>query len=97
MGPVSLGDEPVNWGEQVSATCNVLKGDNPIDIHWTLNGQLIDQKNQPDIHVSMSGKKLSLLVIDSVAAHHAGEYTCIAKNLAGTSSRSTVLAVNGTY
>ncbi|KAL7294790.1 hypothetical protein TKK_0011722 [Trichogramma kaykai] len=94
VGPVSLGDEPVNWGEQVSATCNVLKGDAPIDIHWTLNGQPIDEAHHPDLRVSMSGKKLSLLIIDSVAAHHAGEYTCVAKNRAGSSSRSTILAVN---
>lgn len=97
LGSVTIGDEPANWGEQVSATCNVLKGDSPIKIHWTLNGEPIKHKTHKDISITMSGKKISLLVIDSVSAHHAGEYACIAKNLAGSSSRSAILAVNGTY
>ena len=96
VGPITLGDEAVNWGEQVSTTCNVLKGDNPIKIQWTLNGEPITSKTHSDITVSRAGKKMSLLLIDSVSAHHAGEYACIAKNLAGSSSRSTILAVNGT-
>ena len=93
---MTIGDGPANWGEQVSATCNVLKGDNPIKIHWTLNGKHITPRTHPDINISTTGKKISFLVIDSVSAHHAGEYTCIAKNLAGSSSSSAVLAVNGT-
>lgn len=92
---MTIGDEPANWGEQVSATCNVLKGDNPIEIQWTLNGEAITPTSHPDISISTNGKKISFLVIDSVSAHHAGEYTCIATNLAGSSSRSAILAVNG--
>lgn len=95
IGPVTIGDEPVNWGEQISTTCNILKGDSPIDIMWTLNGEPILPDTHPDVTISTSGKKISLLIIDSVAAHHAGEYKCIAKNLAGSSSRSAILAVNG--
>ncbi|RXS50747.1 hypothetical protein ETB91_15125 [Lacticaseibacillus rhamnosus] len=95
VAPVTIGDEPANWGEQVSATCNVLKGDNPIEIQWTLNGEPIQPKTHPDITITSNGKKISFLVIDSVSAHHAGEYTCIANNLAGSSSRSAILAVNG--
>lgn len=96
VAPVTIGDEPANWGEQVSATCNVLKGDNPIEIQWTLNGEAITITSHPDINISTNGKKISFLVIDSVSAHHAGDYTCIATNLAGSSSRSATLAVNGT-
>lgn len=96
VAPVTIGDEPANWGEQVSATCNVLKGDNPIEITWTLNNRTINSETYPDITISTNGKKISFLVIDSVSAHHAGEYSCIASNLAGSSSRSAILAVNGT-
>ncbi|KAJ8667921.1 hypothetical protein QAD02_009584 [Eretmocerus hayati] len=94
VAPVTIGDEPANWGEQVSATCNVLKGDSPIEIGWTLNGETISPRTHPDINISKNGKKISLLVIDSVTGHHAGEYACIAANLAGSSSRSAILAVN---
>lgn len=96
VGPVTIGDEPANWGEQVSATCNVLKGDKPIKIQWTLNGKPITANTHPDISISTSGKKISLLVIDSVTADHVGEYACIAENTAGVSSRNAILAVNGT-
>ncbi|XP_031786534.1 Down syndrome cell adhesion molecule-like protein Dscam2 isoform X10 [Nasonia vitripennis] len=94
VAPVTIGDEPANWGEQVSATCNVLKGDYPIEIQWTLNGEAITPTSHPDISITTSGKKISFLVIDSVSAHHAGEYACIATNLAGSTSRSAILAVN---
>jgi hypothetical protein len=96
VAPVTIGSEPANWGEQVSATCNVLKGDNPIEIKWTLNGKPIKPKTHPDITITRSGKKISFLVIDSVSAHHAGEYICIVSNLAGSFSRAAILAVNGT-
>ena len=89
-----LGDEPANWGDAVTATCTVFKGDLPIDIEWSLNGQPISQ-NYPDITIATS-KRVSLLTIDAVTAHHAGEYTCGASNTAGGTSFSASLAVNGT-
>lgn len=92
-----MGLEAANWGEQISATCSVLKGDNPIEIQWSLNNRIINENDNPDIMITKSGRKVSLLVIDSVKAHHAGEYTCIASNLAGSSSHSALLSVNGTY
>ncbi|XP_023287722.1 hemicentin-1 [Orussus abietinus] len=96
LAPLSFGDEPANSGEQVSATCSVLKGDSPIDIQWNLNGERISSGTHPDVLVTKSGTKISLLSIDAVTARHAGEYTCVASNLAGTISRSATLAVNGT-
>ena len=95
IAPISIGDEPANWGEQVSSMCSVLKGDEPIKIEWKLNGQRIIHKTHPDITISKTGKKLSVLNIDSVSAAHAGEYACVAINHAGSSNRSAVLSVNG--
>lgn len=92
--PFVMGDEPANWGEAVTATCTVFKGDLPIDIDWSLNGQPISS-NYPDITIA-SSKRVSLLTIDAVSARHAGEYTCAASNAAGGTSFSTSLAVNGT-
>lgn len=40
---------------------------------------------------------MSALSIESVAARHAGEYTCVATNRAGNVTHSTTLAVNGIY
>lgn len=90
-----MGDEPANWGDAVTATCTVFKGDFPIDIQWSLNGKPISH-DYPDITISSSSKRVRVLTIDAVAARHAGEYTCSASNAAGGTSYSASLAVNGT-
>lgn len=75
--------------------CAVIKGDLPIEIVWMFGDQQIF-KSQRDIIISDSGNRLKQLTIEAVAARHAGEYTCIASNAAGSVSRSAVLNVNGT-
>lgn len=97
IAPFVIGEEPANWGEQVSVTCSIVKGDHPMEIGWTHNNQEINPASYPDISITNNGKKVSLLLIDSVTARHAGEYTCVASNLAGSRSHSAVLAVNGEF
>lgn len=41
------------------------------------------------------GKRLSVLNIDSVNGHHAGNYTCVASNLASAVNHTALLIVNG--
>ncbi|XP_024939105.1 Down syndrome cell adhesion molecule-like protein Dscam2 isoform X42 [Cephus cinctus] len=93
IAPFVIGEEPANWGETVTATCTVIKGDHPIQIEWALNGEPI-ARSDPDISVVSTGKRVSLLTIDAVSANHAGEYTCTASNAAGGTSYSANLAVN---
>lgn len=95
IAPFSISEGPANWGEQISAMCSVLKGDSPIEIRWSLNGEPITRLAHPDIMISNTGKKTSVLIIESVTARHAGEYSCVASNLVGSVSRSAVLSVNG--
>lgn len=95
IAPFSISEEPANWGEQVSAICSVVKGDLPIEIRWSLNSEPITRLTHPDVAISNTGKKTSVLVIESVTARHAGEYSCVASNLVGSVSRSAVLSVNG--
>lgn len=75
--------------------CAVIKGDLPIEIVWMFGDQPIYMP-QRDIIISDSGNRLKQLTIEAVAARHAGEYTCIASNAAGSVSRTAVLNVNGT-
>lgn len=89
-----MGDEPANWGDAVTATCTVFKGDFPIDIEWFLNDKKITH-DHPGVTISTT-KRVSLLTIDAVSASHAGEYTCSASNTAGGTSYSAALTVNGT-
>lgn len=92
IAPFTFGDEPANFGESSSITCNVIVGDYPIGIEWRLNGEPLDEAL---ISIGKMGKRLSLLNIDSVSGYHAGNYTCIASNLAGSVEHSSRLIVNG--
>jgi len=93
--PFAFGDEPASWGELVSVTCSVTKGDQPIEITWTFNGTLIDSRDS-DVVVGSTNRKNSVLTIESVAARHAGDYTCTASNRVGATTHTAHLAVNGT-
>ncbi|XP_076672508.1 Down syndrome cell adhesion molecule 1 isoform X13 [Andrena cerasifolii] len=93
IGPFSISDGPANSGDMVSATCSIVKGDNPVKIVWKFNDRTIGF-NDPDVTITKINKHMSALSIESVAARHAGEYTCVATNLAGNVSHSTTLSVN---
>ncbi|XP_076173877.1 Down syndrome cell adhesion molecule 1 isoform X16 [Ptiloglossa arizonensis] len=93
IGPFSISDGPANSGDMVSATCSIMKGDFPVKIVWKFNGRTIDF-NDPDVTITRINLRMSALSIESVAARHAGNYTCVATNRAGNVSHSTTLAVN---
>lgn len=66
-----------------------------MNISWKHNNNTLN--NDGNIAILRVNKKISTLSFDSVDANHIGEYTCIASNLAGTTSYSTNLLVNGTF
>lgn len=75
----------------------MAKGDQPLEISWAFNGAPIDSHHHgSDVVVGSTNKKNSVLTIESVAARHAGEYTCSASNRAGATTHSSRLTVNGT-
>ncbi|KPI92825.1 Hemicentin-1 [Papilio xuthus] len=90
--PFTFGDEPANAGDTVGVQCMVTKGDAPISIMWSLNGNNV--KDIPGITVTKIGHKSSSLSIDLVSSIHKGTYTCLASNQAGHANYSTELAVN---
>ncbi|XP_011645359.1 Down syndrome cell adhesion molecule-like protein Dscam2 isoform X4 [Pogonomyrmex barbatus] len=94
IAPISFGETPVNAGDLVSEQCVVTKGDFPLEITWTFNGRPIQSSYHGDVIVSDTGKRVKQLTIESVAARHAGEYTCVASNAAGSVSHSATLDVN---
>lgn len=96
IAPISFGEKPVNAGDLVSVQCVVTKGDFPLEITWTFDGRPI-QSYHGDVIVSDTGKRVKQLIIESVAARHAGEYTCVASNAAGSVSHSAILDVNGEH
>lgn len=94
--PFEFGDEPANAGDLASLSCAVSKGDQPLNISWLLNGQVIQKNNNMGIVLTVINKKTSILNIDSVSGIHRGTYLCVATNMAGSANHSAILEVNGT-
>lgn len=90
----SFGDEPSYLSDSATVQCSLSAGDMPVRFSWLLNGETIE--NVDGIRRGSFGKKISVLAIDSVEEHHAGNYTCTANNSAGSSSYTTELIVKGT-
>ncbi|XP_035731503.1 Down syndrome cell adhesion molecule-like protein Dscam2 isoform X30 [Vespa mandarinia] len=93
IAPFDIAEKPANWGDSISVVCAIVKGDVPIEISWALNGEPIGP-DRSDINILATTRKNSILSIESVAARHAGEYTCSASNKAGGTSHSSTLVVN---
>lgn len=91
--PFYFEDNPVHSGQYVQVGCLASEGDLPITIDWMLNGKKLG--HFPEISTSKMGKRSSILAIESVSYVHAGNYTCIAKNRAGSTKFVTELQVNG--
>lgn len=91
--PFTLGDKPAHMDQFLSINCAVSDGDLPLNIFWTFNNQPIT----PDMDVSINrlGKRTSVLTIDSVSGHHAGNYSCHGSNPAGSTSYLSELKVIG--
>ena len=91
--PFSFGKESVNQGDFAQLTCVVTRGDKPLTITWSLKGDIVS--SDPTLTTTMLGTQASMLVISSVDYHHSGVYTCRAENIAGISTYSAELKVNG--
>lgn len=85
----------MSFGETVSITCTVSGGDLPMNIEWTLNGRPL--RSILEVLTVKHGKRIVNLMIDSVSAKHAGNYSCVARNLAGVAEHSARLIVNGLW
>lgn len=87
-------EDPVYSGDDAQLTCHVARGDEPIKISWTLNGQPLPQTSG-SVNVVNVGAKTSLLALTGVNHHSDGEYRCWAKNPAGAASYAANLTVYG--
>lgn len=89
----SFGDEPLNFGESASVQCAISGGDLPMNVQWTLNGKHLP--SYLEVVTSKIGKRINVLSIESVKADHAGNYSCMATNQAGTAIYTAQLIVIG--
>ncbi len=94
--PFVFGDEPTNYGESTAVQCMVSKGDLPLTIQWSLNGEPITSESDQITVVKMS-PRLSSLSIESINHRHRGVYKCKSSNKAGTTEYTANLIVNGRF
>lgn len=88
-------EESLFYGESVQMTCHASKGDRPMSITWTFEGQ--DLSTVSGIKTMKMAEQTSFLSIASITGAHSGNYTCIAKNRAGEDRYTTTLHVNGIF
>nr|NP_001036476.1 down syndrome cell adhesion molecule 1, isoform BH [Drosophila melanogaster]ABI31027.1 down syndrome cell adhesion molecule 1, isoform BH [Drosophila melanogaster] len=91
--PFSFGSEVFNMGDVLSITCVVLKGDLPLRIHWTLNGEPV-ATGVNGFTVMQLNQRTTYLSVDALEAKHRGSYSCVAQNQAGEAIYSADLQVN---
>lgn len=91
--PFFFEDNPVHEGQFVQVTCSVSDGDLPLTLEWYHNGNSLE--DYAEVTTSKIGKRTSVLVIESVSYNNAGNYSCLAKNNAGSTSYVAELQVNG--
>ncbi|XP_050520790.1 cell adhesion molecule Dscam2 isoform X39 [Daktulosphaira vitifoliae] len=90
--PFSFGDNPVNAGDKVQVGCTVSKGDQPLRISWNFYGE--ELSSNMGISTMPVGDSMNVLFIPSVSPSNKGNYTCVAKNVAGHETFTAQLLVN---
>lgn len=95
LAPFAIADEPLHLGDFFQLTCAVIHGDFPYNMTWLFNERPISYSS--GVSILMVGKRSSSLNIDSVSGQHAGKYSCIGKNIAGSASISTSLSIRGLF
>ncbi|XP_044595846.1 Down syndrome cell adhesion molecule-like protein Dscam2 isoform X14 [Cotesia glomerata] len=83
---------PMNAGEFANLQCIVSTGDLPLTIRWSYPGE--EMGGSSGVIAKKVADRVSMLMISSLTAKHAGDYVCTAENPAGTSFYSTPLTVN---
>lgn len=91
-----FGDDSFNPGDSTAVNCMISKGDTPLTVKWTLNGQPV-VNGENGVQVVKMSARLSSLSIESLSDRHRGMFRCIASNVAGEVSYSSELKINGTH
>lgn len=72
--------------------CMILQGDSPFRIEWLFRNDTLMQSDTVKIEFS---RRSSQLTFEAVNGDHAGNYTCLASNRAGTATSTFELIVKG--
>ena len=91
--PLTFGADVLDEGQFAQVICIVGKGDEPLTISWSLQGEIVS--SEPSLTTNSLGTRTSMLTIQNVGYRHSGSYTCNASNRAGSAAQSVELRVNG--
>lgn len=92
--PFSITDNTLNEGGSTKILCTVSSGDMPIYFVWTKNGHLMNA-HKNNLKVQQLDELTSIFSLTRVSLEDAGNYSCIAKNEAGSASHTAFLKVMG--
>uniref|UniRef100_T1JE40 Ig-like domain-containing protein n=1 Tax=Strigamia maritima TaxID=126957 RepID=T1JE40_STRMM len=90
--PFTFQDGHLLEGMLVRVACVVSRGDLPLNISWFKDNKPMSEDFSISVH--KLDDYSSVLSIDPVSKKHDGNYTCIAKNLAGSDSFVAPIIVN---
>lgn len=87
-----------NFGDNVQATCHVSKGDSPLQLTWSFQGLNSNSSAlEESVRTLKVGERTNLLEIPEAFSAHSGNYSCTARNKAGSVTYTATLMVNGNY
>lgn len=78
--------------EYFQISCTAIHGDHPMKFTWLFGNESLYSSDNIRIEHT---KRSSTLSIESVGGDHAGNYTCVASNRAGSTDSTTQLIVKG--
>lgn len=81
-------------GMRAAISCQIVEGDLPVMFTWTKDGDGVNNGLGVGTATRNHDEYSSSLIIDRITAEHAGNYTCIATNLAGEEKFTVPLTVN---
>ena len=88
--------QALTMDQRVSIFCSIVDGDEPVTMTWQKDGIPLEIAEQENIVIT-SGEHDSILRINKLDAHHMGNYSCKAKNMAGTAVIFTFFEVKGMF
>ena len=91
--PFSFMDDQFYKGMRAHVVCAATQGDLPLSFTWLKDG--VDVRTLPEISTKSYDGYSSTLSIESVTSKHSGNYTCVARNSAGSMQHTTQLSVHG--
>ena len=83
-------------GARSRVLCGLTRGDPPVSFSWLKDGHSIEEaESSRQVTITLVDDFSSLLTIPRLGRGHAGNYTCLASNEAGTDHFTAILHVQG--